>query len=467
MWTIARHQLMDGLKDAKFLFLAVIVLLAFLLNGIVYSERYHLAMESWQDSLNTTNSMLSERSNNLQELANYPQSMIKPPSALLFIADGGDSRMPNAFTVNAFVCQNPRLITRGNEKMPVLMSMDWSFIVGSIMSLLAFLLGFGSVCGEKRDGTLRLVLSYPVSRLSFFIGKYLGLLATLLITLVVGALASLVILVFSGALPLTLPVVTAISWALIISAASLSFMLLLAMAVSGLVSRPSIALVMLLVIWIITVVAIPGAARLLGERMVAIPSSFEVAANMSKAEGDIWRSTPSEDQSWDRNPHSQGALGWGRAVIKILDAKQKIRAAAVQDQIRQAEYINSYRTFSPAGLLDHALKDISTTGIAGFKALNSAARRYRQQMYSFTEQRDRVDPDSPHILSSWGSSSDTGVFSTKPVGFSSVPKSESLWIAGGLPKDQPLPLWQLTVFILGNLFAATVAFIAFNRFDPR
>ena len=40
MLLIARRQLMDGLRDAKFLFFATLVLVVFTANGFIYSDWY-------------------------------------------------------------------------------------------------------------------------------------------------------------------------------------------------------------------------------------------------------------------------------------------------------------------------------------------------------------------------------------------------------------------------------------------
>ena len=104
---------------------------------------------------------------------------------------------------------------------------------GTLMSLLTILISYEAISGEKRDGTLRLLLSNPVSRMQLFLGKYLGLLSVLLITLAVGAAVSITILITRGALPLTVDVAVSISWALLLACLCLSFFLLLSVAVSS------------------------------------------------------------------------------------------------------------------------------------------------------------------------------------------------------------------------------------------
>lgn len=62
-----------------------------------------------------------------------------------------------------------------------------------LLPLIALLLGFDAICGERERGSLELLLAHPLTRLELLLGKYLGLAAALSIStcggfLVVGLL---------------------------------------------------------------------------------------------------------------------------------------------------------------------------------------------------------------------------------------------------------------------------------------
>ena len=80
-----------------------------------------------------------------------------------------------------------------DDPLPVMFPLiDLVFIVTILMSLIALILSYDSVCGEKEDGTLKLMLSNGFSRSKAILGKIMGGLLTLLIpflfSLVVGLL---------------------------------------------------------------------------------------------------------------------------------------------------------------------------------------------------------------------------------------------------------------------------------------
>jgi Cu-processing system permease protein len=63
-----------------------------------------------------------------------------------------------------------------------------------LLPLIALILGFDALVGERERGTLNLMLSYPISRIQLVLGKYLGLAAALTCATLAGfGLAGIVI----------------------------------------------------------------------------------------------------------------------------------------------------------------------------------------------------------------------------------------------------------------------------------
>ena len=283
MITIAGFQLSEGLRDAKFIFIATLVLIAFVINAFSYSGYFREDRESFSRSERTTSAMLEQNSGSLRDLSNYAQKVVKPPSALAFLADGGMRKLPDTWSVNAFIFRDPERTQRGNRYMPVIGSFDWSFIVGTLMTLLSILVSYSAICGEKQSGTLRMILSSRVSRMSLFFGKYLGLLAATVIPFLLGGLLSVVILYTNNALPLTEAVLQTLGWVVCLSILCISIFILFGMAVSSMVSRPAVALVVALIGWIAVVIVVPGIARLIAERLAPVRANFEIEREIEAA----------------------------------------------------------------------------------------------------------------------------------------------------------------------------------------
>ena len=464
---IARRQLIDGIRDAKYLFLALLVLLAFIANGVVFTENYRLEGEDHRTAVAETNRLMQEVCDNLQEAAVFQQKMIRPPSALAFIAEGGGSMMPNAVVINAFSRWGIEYQQRSNEKIPVLPPLDWSFIVGVMMTLLAVLVSYNAVAGEKKDGTLKLVLSNPVSKLKLFAGKYLGLLLTMLICLLVGVVFNLAILVLLGGPPITAETLWPVGWAVALAFLCVSAYLLAGLAVSSMTRSPAVALVVLLVFWIISVFAVPGIGRLAAEQVVSVPSQASVVEEIDRAQDEIWENRPRDAANWSGDPFQphipqRAKLSWDQN-----SARERINDAYIDSQIRQVLAAKLISAVSPYGLLGDSFEVLAGTGVYGFEQLHRNSITYRRQLNQFVVNRDKSDPDTPHLVYGYYSYYDAGVFSQRPVPFAAIPKPTALWKETGLSVEREWPLWQLLVLAGFNLIAGIIALFSLLRYDPR
>ena len=467
MINIARNQIRRGLKDAKFLFMAMLVLVAFVANGFIYSGSYHVEREDYERSLRKTERDLEASSSSLLAVTNYMQAAVRPPSPLAFIADGGSAQLPNSWQVNAFMYRNPENKARSNEQLPIVIPLDWSFIIGTLISLLTILISYETISGEKRDGTLRLLLSNPVSRMQLFLGKYLGLLIVLLITLAICAVVNITILITQGALPFTADVAVSIGWALLLACLCLSFFLLLSIAVSSLVVTPAIGLVILIIAWILAVAAVPGAARMVAEQSFDVPAYYEVTREIEAKTDALQREMPVNSLNWNGNPFAEGMRNRAEYCRRRIAIIQEAWDKMISEQIRQARLIDLISYISPTGLVNCALQDICETGIPGFEKTMDLVGRYQDQLHVFMLAMDKLDGESPHLTYTWGDGTDPGVYSTKPVASSTIPRIQALWRSSGLSASQAVPWLQLILLTAANLQMAVMAFFALLRYDPR
>lgn len=488
MLHIAGLQLREGLLDAKFLFLTTIILIAFFVNGIVYTNLYHLGLEDFQEA-NESNDRDTEEAAigppyfqgiyqrlygesesvpRLQFLAVYEQRMTAPPAPLAFLADGGNRYLPNVVRVNAFGRFETLREQRENEELPIFLPLDWSFIIGALMSLLAVLLSFNSIAGEKSNATLRLLLSNPLSRLKLFTGKYLGLLAVMLIALTLGVLVNLLTIVFSGGPSLTIEIIESLGWAFCLSVACVSAFLLIGMAVSSMTHNPPVALVVLLVIWIFFVVVVPGLGRLVAEQLTEVPSNESVEKEQERIKKEIWEDAPPVAGVWSsRNPNAMNLPIRADVHRKVTSEQQRIRDEAIDAKLNQATLVKTLSSVSPTGLLADSLQNLSGTGAHGFRQLWRNADRYRKTLHDFVVERDETDPKSLHFIYPNRIYGDRGAYSLQGVPMNVVPHPEDVWTEDGSAGEQPKPLGQLLILIAYNLAAGIIAFIALRRYDPR
>ena len=136
--------------------------------------------------------------------------LYKKPSALLFCADGGEAFLSDvvggAFLwsisggLKGFWRLNyPSASPNLKNIRPNVTKVDWAFIIGYVLSLIAILFTFDAVSGERERGTLRLMLANPIPRHTVLIGKFLGALISINIPFALAVLMNLLLISTSSA----------------------------------------------------------------------------------------------------------------------------------------------------------------------------------------------------------------------------------------------------------------------------
>ena len=467
MLNIARIQIMEGLLDTKYILLAILIILAFISNGITFSEKYKYELEDFNAHVAENNRLLQENTNSLQSVAVFNQQMLKPPSPLSFISESGEDMMPNVVVLNAFSRYDMEYQHRNNEMIPIISSLDWTFIVGIFFSLLAILLSYDAVAGEKKQGTLKLVLSNSISRVSLYVGKFLGLLFVTLILFIFGVLINILTISILDGPRITIDTLWPLCWAFFLSTLYISSFIFTGLAVSSLNHKPAISLVVLLVIWVITVFVVPGVGRLIAERMIDIPTQAEVQAEAERVADELWESRHPLAANWGGDPFQEHIPFRAEFINKTNEAVRKVRDSYIEEQLNQIAFSRNLISLSPYGLLSDGMQVVSCTGFIGVNQLYHASKDYRKSLHQYVVNMDKKDPDTPHQVYGYDNYVDPGVFSQKPVDFESIPSMKSYWTESGMSKNSSIPFIHLILLVSFNLFSALIAFLALTYYDPR
>lgn len=121
-----------------------------------------------------------------------------------------------------------------------------------LIPLIALLLSFDAIAGERERGTLALGLSYPLSRAEILVGKFLAHICVLAFSVAVGlaVTAALVGLLFGPSELMLAPLVRLFLTSLALGAAFIG----MGYVVSSLARQPGVASAMVIVIWLVCVV---------------------------------------------------------------------------------------------------------------------------------------------------------------------------------------------------------------------
>ena len=255
--TLIRRELLDNLMTFRFAAAMFITLLLVVANTAVLIKDYERRLASYNTALNTHRQQL-------RETKTYSAGEIvvdRPPNPLSIFNVGLDKRLGNEIDVSyAFV---PTLWDAGmsgsdNPFLNIFNSIDIVFIFKVVLSLMALIFAYDAIAGERERGTLRLVLTHPVSRGHILLAKYIGAMLCLLIPLMLSLLLSLILLTTAASFSLGTPDFLRIGGIVLASLAYLSVFYLIGLLISAVTQRTGTALMISMFVWALLVLVYPN-----------------------------------------------------------------------------------------------------------------------------------------------------------------------------------------------------------------
>lgn len=467
-----RRELADHLMSLRFALTLLITVALMVVNGILFSGAgYGLRVERYQEGLKGAQDGLAERVGHLGDLAERgPGVLYKRPSPLGFAATGREEFLPASVEAQStssyggswgFYIAMPWHLRYGSPQVPPstgivpdFVEVDWVFVTGFCLSLMALLLTYDGVCGERGDGTLRLLLSGPVPRHAVLLGKFAAAWAVLASALAVGLAVSLLILGLTGPVALD-----GALWARValIYAASLLYLASfvgLGLFISARSARPSSSLVSLLLVWTVLLVLLPNTTA-------GVASSFQEPEADWKAHQSQLDALMAGRQIWNqRNPVAEGERP-PREFVQVfsdfLEARLRLERPFEEDRLRrQLEPVELGRTLnrvSPYGTFQFAMESLAGTGLPRHLRFLEAARQYERTFRQFVDERDQADPASYHLFGL------APGLSAAPVPVAAVPAFHEDQSLGATLADTGIDLALLALFALAAFLAAHAAFL--------
>ena len=464
MVTIVYREIREHLQSLQFVVLLLFSVVLFAANGIVFSHKFQVENDAY-----------GAAKDQYQPDTRFIY-LTGQPNPLLFQAEGGDLDRPGVYYLMAKGYYDTYSRRLRDYKLPDIPKLDWAFVIRTVFSLYIVLLGYAAVSGEKEQGTLRLVLSNPVGRARFLIGKYVAMMAAALIPLAVGCVVSLGILGVSLPQILTWRLASRTAALLTLSAAYLSLFAFLSLLVSSAMRRSSLALLTLLAGWVLFAVLIPDTSGILAQKFAKVQSDYDAAKNIGPMiQKEVWGKISALQVRVDKGELKTEEEIKAEADKAFEEGQEKVRffEKAYRDAMdARARLGRSLARLSPVALFEFAAEDLAGTGplreasfledlrIYGRQfddyVLKKTGKLVGQSNWSFSSgvelKGKTVEVRSPQPEPYQGDMSDFPRFVERPVRLADGAKGAAGDIAG-------LLLW--------NIVLAVAAFAVFLRSDVR
>ncbi|MEE8524283.1 MAG: ABC transporter permease subunit [Thermoanaerobaculia bacterium] len=254
---VVKKEVLHQVMSSRFITVTLIMFVLSLLAALVGTEDYSRRSRNYRTHLEHSAQEL-ERTHVYSFLQPV---VVRKPEPLSVLDRGFEARLGEEIRIE--VSAVPTAAnggSPGNDFIAGSPDFDLTMIVQLVLGLLALLLTFDAVVGEKEAGTLKLVLANDVSRATIVVGKFLGACIALLMPLLVGTALTLGVLAVRAGV-----VLDALRWQRLGGLVAVYMLYLCLMALIGLLisvwaRSTSSSLVLSLLTWLAVVFLIPQTA---------------------------------------------------------------------------------------------------------------------------------------------------------------------------------------------------------------
>ncbi|HEY4642134.1 MAG TPA: ABC transporter permease [Thermoanaerobaculia bacterium] len=268
--------------------------------------------------------------------------------------------------------------------------LDLTFVVSTLLSLLAVAVTFDSICGERAQGTLVLLLSYPIRRSTVLLAKLAGSMIVLAGCFIPAYLLALLYVAISG-----VPLMSIGHW---IAYGLLALLYVLTFATAGLaisarVRRPADAAVACLFAWAFLVCIVPRAVGLVVNQIKPVARNVEITLAEDELVSQLKTDYAKKEQlAFDAYV---AAGGDARAMEDLMRSRREalgqLRARRTEvlrrfwekqshEEESREELTRALSLLSPAAVLHQAAAELSWTGFRQRSLFYEEARMYDEKI---------------------------------------------------------------------------------------
>lgn len=196
IWTIAKKEFYSNILTSRFT-------IGFILCTLLIPLSTHVSVKRYEEKRRIYDTEFQQYDKELKQIRVYSQirpTILKPPEPLAIFAAGVEENLGNRVKIQlgqvSLMAEGSAQV-RENPLLASFLSIDFTFIITIIFSLLAFLFTYDALSSEKEKGVLKLILANKVPRDQLLMGKYLGSLLTLLPIVVISFLMGILVIIFS------------------------------------------------------------------------------------------------------------------------------------------------------------------------------------------------------------------------------------------------------------------------------
>ena len=405
IWKIAKKEFLLNLMTFKFAvgtLLCVVLTAAFVL----------VLVNDYQERLNRHSGNIAANEAELKKVMVYKNitpTVYRPPTVLSVFSEGSYQQLGHSAKIELdSLPEITSALAEANPFLSVFPVLDVTLILKVVISILALLVAYDVISGERERGTLRLILSGTVARYEVLLGKLLAGLMTLIVPITITFIVGLLILELSPMVDLTRSDQVRIGLMYLASLIFISVMYNFGLLFSCLTRRSAISLILVLLCWVIYTVVIPNGSvclathirplqrrekiddQLVNLRKERQREQKELIANLGplggQRSGDIGafgrEYTRALTKSYSEYEQKRCAL-LASHFIKYADRVWEVEHRYLNSLLEQKHLANNLSRASPISLYENVMCALAGTHAASCQYFVNRARTYRNEVIEY------------------------------------------------------------------------------------
>jgi ABC-type transport system involved in multi-copper enzyme maturation permease subunit len=287
IWTITKRELLSNIIKFRFLISLILCLVLITASTFVLTMDYTIRLKEYKEE----SAARVEYLKTMKVHSQIKSGADKPPSPLGFLCVGSEREFGDTVQDVSYREVPREAIGQGggNPLAVIFSSLDIAVFVQVILGLLAFLLAYDAISGERETGTLAVMLSNPVPRHHILLGKLLGGMISIAVPVIAGMLAGLIVALSFDSVSLNASAWARTGLVFLGSLLYLSALFMIGLFVSTRTRRSATSLVILLFIWVISVVLLPNMSPHAARHLRKVEDKATVDAKREALEAEFWR----------------------------------------------------------------------------------------------------------------------------------------------------------------------------------
>jgi ABC-type transport system involved in multi-copper enzyme maturation permease subunit len=401
-----RKEIAENIHNYRFLLALVLCLviipLGFTVSQKDYADRRQVCDETVREYEQTHATVV--------DLMRSGGTAFRPPSPLALLSGGVEAVLPTSVETLTYISEEGVQVQFNNTRrldnplMWLFGRLDLTFIVTTVMAVLAMIFTFNAIAGEKERRTLAQVMANAVPRPTVITAKMAAGSLLLAAAFLAGTAAGILLTVALGLSPFAQP--GTLAPFAIATGVSLVFLLAfynLGLFVSSLSRSPVSSMVALLSVWVALAMILPKGSVVIAKlvrpvksqqiidlekNQVRVQIQREMAADLVK----LTKSTPgikdmSADEFFKQRRDKNPAVEAFEKAQSDLKAKFAARLNAELDKAdaeferqrgRQAAVARNLSRLSPVSCLVHVMAELAGTGFAEERRWLETRSRFKQ-----------------------------------------------------------------------------------------